>query len=280
MATTTNFSLEVPTPGGYRNTWGGTLNTTITKIDELVHLAMPLGTIQMWPVATAPTATTNGGAWLLCDGASISRTAYADLFALLGTAYGSVDGNTFNVPDMRSRSPVGYNTATITGRATRAIAASGGEEAHALTEAELDAHAHALPSTAHKHSITDKSHSHIGANSGKTADASLTVTDGGHSHTTEMVSSWGGGPDYRAEWGPGPTASKHDVSSNSATTGITIPDHSHSFTTTTVETGITETENNVTGITTTNETGSNTAHNTMHPFLVLNYIILAKHPSF
>ena len=44
--------------------------------------------------------------------------------------------------------------------------------------------------------------------------------------------------------------------------------------------GITETENNVTGITTTNETGSNTAHNTMHPFLVLNYIILAKHPSF
>ena len=83
MATTTNFALEIPTPGGYRNTWGGTLNTTVTKLDELVAVAMPLGTIQMWPVATAPTATANGGTWLLCDGTSLSRVTYADLFALL-----------------------------------------------------------------------------------------------------------------------------------------------------------------------------------------------------
>ena len=40
--------------------------------------------------------------WLLCDGSPYSRTAYAALFAAIGTSYGSGDGSTtFNVPDMR-----------------------------------------------------------------------------------------------------------------------------------------------------------------------------------
>ena len=281
MATTTNFAVEKPTVGGYRNSWGGTLNVALDKLTELLALALPIGTIQMHTAATAPTATGNGGTWLICDGTAISRTTYSALFSLIGTSYGVGDGtNTFNVPDMRSRSPLGYNTASLSGRSTRAMAANGGEEAHALTEAELDAHAHSLPSTAHKHSITDQSHSHSGSNSGKTANATTGISIGDHSHTIEMVSSWGGGPDYRAEWGPGPTASKHDVATNATALSITDSGHEHSFTTTTVATGITETQNNVTGITTTNETGSNTAHNTLHPFLVVQYIILAKHPTF
>jgi microcystin-dependent protein len=42
--------------------------------------------------------------YLLCDGAAYSRTALPDLFAAIGTTYGSGDGSTtFNVPD--------YNTA-------------------------------------------------------------------------------------------------------------------------------------------------------------------------
>ena len=40
--------------------------------------------------------------WLKCDGAAISRTAYAALFAAIGTTWGAGDGaTTFNVPDFR-----------------------------------------------------------------------------------------------------------------------------------------------------------------------------------
>lgn len=41
--------------------------------------------------------------WLIEDGSAISRTAYATLFAVIGTTYGPGDGvNTFNVPDSRA----------------------------------------------------------------------------------------------------------------------------------------------------------------------------------
>lgn len=42
--------------------------------------------------------------WLLCDGSLVSRTTYADLFAVLGTAHGAGDGSTtFGLPDLRDR---------------------------------------------------------------------------------------------------------------------------------------------------------------------------------
>jgi len=41
--------------------------------------------------------------FVLCDGAAISRVAFANLFAIIGTNYGVGDGSTtFNVPDMRT----------------------------------------------------------------------------------------------------------------------------------------------------------------------------------
>jgi len=40
--------------------------------------------------------------YLQCDGSTISRTTYADLFADIGTVYGVGDGSTtFNIPDLR-----------------------------------------------------------------------------------------------------------------------------------------------------------------------------------
>lgn len=40
--------------------------------------------------------------WLIANGAAISRTSYASLFAVIGTIYGAGDGSTtFNIPDMR-----------------------------------------------------------------------------------------------------------------------------------------------------------------------------------
>jgi microcystin-dependent protein len=67
---------------------------------------VPAGVVLMYGVATAPTG------WLLCDGSAVSRTTYATLFAAISTTYGIGNGTTtFNVPDFRSRIPVGAGTA-------------------------------------------------------------------------------------------------------------------------------------------------------------------------
>lgn len=48
--------------------------------------------------------TANHGNWLLCDGSAVSRTTYADLFALIGDGFGEGDGSTtFNLPDYRGK---------------------------------------------------------------------------------------------------------------------------------------------------------------------------------
>lgn len=58
----------------------------------------PPGVIAPYIAETAPSG------WLLCDGAAVSRTTYATLFALISTNFGNGDGTTtFNLPDMRGR---------------------------------------------------------------------------------------------------------------------------------------------------------------------------------
>jgi phage-related tail fiber protein len=54
------------------------------------------GAVVHFARSTAPTG------WLKANGAAVSRTAYASLFAAIGTTFGSGDGvNTFNLPDLR-----------------------------------------------------------------------------------------------------------------------------------------------------------------------------------
>jgi microcystin-dependent protein len=58
----------------------------------------PAGTVISFAGSTAPEG------WMICDGAAISRTNYAGLFAAIGEAWGSGDGSTtFNLPDLRGR---------------------------------------------------------------------------------------------------------------------------------------------------------------------------------
>jgi len=55
-----------------------------------IGMVLPIGTI------TVPSG------YLPCDGAAVSRTTYAGLFAVIGTTFGIGDGvTTFNVPDIR-----------------------------------------------------------------------------------------------------------------------------------------------------------------------------------
>ncbi len=56
---------------------------------------IPPGTVHFWGGGSAPSG------WLLTNGAAVSRTTYAALFAAVGTTFGSGDGSTtFNVPNL------------------------------------------------------------------------------------------------------------------------------------------------------------------------------------
>jgi len=55
----------------------------------------------------------SGSDWLQCDGSAISRTTYSDLFAAIGTTFGSGDDvNTFNIPTQAQANRVTFNVIT------------------------------------------------------------------------------------------------------------------------------------------------------------------------
>jgi microcystin-dependent protein len=73
---------------------------------------------------------------LWCDGSAISREDYAELYACIGTVFGIGDGETtFNLPDLRDRSPFGASE-------NYSLGDIGGEITHTLVTNELPSHAH------------------------------------------------------------------------------------------------------------------------------------------
>lgn len=89
--------------------------------------------------------------YLNCDGSAINRVTYASLFAIIGTTYniGGEAGTDFRVPNLCGRAPIGVGTGS--GLTARALADSGGEESHALSTAEIPAHAHGVNDPGHTH---------------------------------------------------------------------------------------------------------------------------------
>lgn len=103
-------------------------------VKEYIDNFIPKGVINTYAGSTAP----NG--WLICDGSAISRSTYSDLFNVIGTTYGTGDGDTtFNLPDLKGKMPVGYD---ISDNDFSVIGKTGGEKKHTLTISEMPRHTH------------------------------------------------------------------------------------------------------------------------------------------
>ena len=74
-------------------------DNTLAEIDaKAKSIEAPVGSLMPFAGNTAPAG------WLKCDGSAVSRTTYANLFAVIGTTYGAGDGSTtFNVPNFIDR---------------------------------------------------------------------------------------------------------------------------------------------------------------------------------
>jgi microcystin-dependent protein len=78
--------------------------------------------------------------WAFCDGSLLPISENEVLFAIIGTTYGGDGQNTFAVPDLRGRVPMG--TGQGTGLSNRVIGEKAGQEAVTLTTANMPSHSH------------------------------------------------------------------------------------------------------------------------------------------
>lgn len=171
---------------GGSNAVAGTFTTLTANATTVTSLTVttgggiaPTGSLTMWAGAVASPPS----GWLACNGANVSRSTYAALFAVVGTTWGAGDGSTtFTLPNLLNRFPVGAGD-------TYALAATGGS-----ANATLVSHTHTATSV---------------------------VTDSGHTHT--QAGSIGGGNGSYQPAGAGPlNETNYTRTTVSSTTGITV----------------------------------------------------------
>jgi len=126
---------------------GRAVGATPGPVQELPISSFYLpGMMLMYGGSTAPTG------WLLCQGQSLVRVDYPALFAVIGTAFGSVDSSHFSLPDLRGRAPAGPDGGT--GRLFNwVLGNTGGESSHVLGWNEMPAHNHTA-------TVSDPTHQH------------------------------------------------------------------------------------------------------------------------
>jgi microcystin-dependent protein len=193
----TDYTLKVEV----KKTSGGTYTTISNEPMHAVPYArhaangVPVGTV----VAYAGDMNNIPEGWKLCDGSSVLKTDYPQLYAVIGDAWGT-SGSSFNLPDLRGRflRGVDQGTSRDPNAAARTAINTGGNAGDAVGSLQGDAY------RSHNHGVTDPGHSHG-------------ITDPGHNHGIMSASSDsdGGSNDY----GNNHARTNYTFSS---TTGITI----------------------------------------------------------
>ena len=90
------------------------LATTGWVVSQLSS-AVPTGAIMFFAQNAVPSG------WLLCNGANVSRTTYANLFAVIGTRHGAGNGSTtFTLPNLNDRFAEGTTTTNNVGQVVQA----------------------------------------------------------------------------------------------------------------------------------------------------------------
>lgn len=196
------------------------------------------GIIQMFAGSVAP----NG--WLICDGSTVSRISFGDLFKVIGTTYGVGNSvSTFALPDMRGKSPIGAGTGqTLT---TRTLGANLGAETVILAQTNLPPHTHTATV-----GTQSANHTHTGTSGTQSVN---------HSHSYGIPIGTTGSQ-------VGIIDSVTASSSGTPTTGGNSAGHTHSTTFGNQNTSHTHSVTN-------SNTGSNTAFNIMSPAIAVNFII-------
>ena len=132
--------------------------------------------------------------WMICDGRSLSRTEYSDLFAIIGTSFGSNNSTTFKLPDNRGRVMGGIGQAS--GLTNRHLGDSVGEETHTLTISEMPSHSHTINDPGHSHSyvnnVNDQSVNTLTTQNDAADQADITQSTG-TSTTGITINATGGG---------------------------------------------------------------------------------------
>ena len=217
--------------------WTFYTSAGVAKTGEYLGSEFPIGTI------TQTAATAAGTGWLFCDGSSLVRATYPELFTAIGVTYGSASGTTFTLPDLRGRVPVGAGAGS--GLTSRALAATGGVET--------------TPNVV-------PSHSHTGTTGTESADHSHSGTTGGHSndHTHYYERS----QDYNVGLAGGGAYPNWQIARTGANTGGASSNHTHNFSTGGRSAAHTHSF-------TTDLTGSGTAIPVVQPFVAINFMIYA-----
>ena len=209
---------------------------------------LPIGSGMDYFGTTAPSG------YMFADGSAISRTKYAELFAIIGTTYGAGDGSTtFNLPDKREAVTIMKSASdtlgTTKGSNSVSYTPKGSNTGTAITKAQLPSYN--LYSAGHSHTFTG--------------------TSAQHRHGLYVKGGYGGGGTLTAS----PNSDATVQSKGTTYTDYTsiTPAGSNSSTTITVASGGSGQAHNHTF------TGTASTINVMQKSLVCNYIIKVSNDS-
>lgn len=152
---------------------------------------VPIGSVVGWALTSSvPTG------WLECDGSNVSRTTYAELFAVIGTTYGTGDGSTtFGLPDFNGKHLRGTTNTGLLGTnvGSDSVNVPVPQHSHSMGHDHGMQHYHSVDH-GHNTSVGNQSanhtHSHPHVHNATTGNQSANHTHGiTHNHTANVSNS-------------------------------------------------------------------------------------------